>query len=357
MKNVLIFLLFILSFSSCGTWRFNKTSDFTKLSETNTIDGLYRNRSSGDKQSYHPAILSFFGRDTANFVSLKIEGKDKLIVSYENEKGKQERIYTGKFKKKFFEIYYHKKQFFIPFIFSSIDISRARIGKTKEGELLIRSFNDQSGNLLFLAGGSAIEKPYRFPQASFYNGLKPAKQDNKWGFADLDNNIKIPCIYDYVYLFDNGIARAKQNGKWGLIDTTGNDIIPFKYDDIAIFSDWGYTTYLNRKSGMLDNNGKELLPPVYNLIEWPNNNIAMIKLKDKWGCVTKNKVVIPAIYTRLFPYYNKYFLAERDNRKYYIDFEGYEYEYTDKDMIFYNKIKPDLSTKRKIQFEEQDITQ
>lgn len=337
--------------------RINKTSDFAKLTETNKIDGYYYSLSHEDHSSkYRRSLLSFFNADTVDFVHVKTQGKDTLIITYEDERGMHKRLYKGQLKKKFFEIYYKKKQFFIPFIFSRIDVSRARIGKTKEGELLIRSFHDQSGNLLFFGSGSSKETPFRFSQAFGHTGLKPIQANGKWGFVDVSGNEKIACKYDYVSLFENGRARVKLNEKWGLIDTTECIITPFIYNKMSTLSVNGYEVSINNKSGMLNEDGKEFIPVIYDNIKHSGKDEIYIYLNKKVGRATRRGIFIPAIYTYLHQYQNGYYLGKKDGKDYLIDKDGYEYETEEKGNFITGKyLNPIVNTKRKILFEEQEI--
>ena len=48
------------------------------------------------------------------------------------------------------------------------------------------------------------------------------EQNGKYGFCDIDGNIKVECIYDGVTEFNKyGFAGIKQNGKWGSINENG----------------------------------------------------------------------------------------------------------------------------------------
>jgi len=338
--------------------RFNKTSDFVVLADKDKIDGHYftwTDEQYSYNYVYRRNILNFFGNDTTEFVHIKTEDKDKLIISYINKEGKQERVYKGKLKKKFFEIYHSKEQFYIPLIISRINISRVRIGKTKKGELLINHFADQSGNLLMLAGGWAEDKFYRFRPADIDTRLNPVMVLDKWGYADSLNNILIPGQYDYASPFENGIAQVKLKDKWGIIDKQNQAIIPCEYDKIMPISGWGFKVSKNDKFGILDNEGKEKIPVIYDYIGLPKDGMAKIHLGEKSGYITKDKIIIPAIYSYIYDYSKTHFVGERDGQRYMIDKEGYEYGLRGKNQLFKKKLIPDPDTKRKILLEEQKI--
>jgi len=362
MKYLFCIIIVLSAFfsTSCGTLRFNKTSDFATLSDANKLDGYYYNWTEEyvgyyDRPDRKNAV-AFFEKDSADFIHMRTEGNNKLIISYTNTNGKHEEVYEGELKKKFFEIYYKKDQIIIPLIFSNINVDRLRIGKTKNGELLINHFVEGFGNLLLFAGGSGGgDNFYRFNKANIDTTLIPVKTMGKWGYADSLNNIIIPCRYEYVTLFDNGIAQAKLNGKWGIINRHQEVIIPFAYDKIIPFYGWGYKVYSHGKSGILSWDGKEIIPIVYDYIAPPEKDMSTVKIGQMWGRITNEKILIPAIYSVLEEYSATYFIAERNKTKYLVDKDGYEYGIRGKSQLFKKKLIPDLDTKRKIRIEEQNI--
>jgi len=63
------------------------------------------------------------------------------------------------------------------------------------------------------------------------NELFAIKQNDKWGFADKDGNIKVNCIYDKVTELNKyGFAAIKLNGTWGVINKEGKVIVDPIYE-------------------------------------------------------------------------------------------------------------------------------
>ena len=77
-----------------------------------------------------------------------------------------------------------------------------------------------------------------------------------------------------------------------------------------------------------------------------------IRLGDKKGLATRTQVVIPAIYSEIINQGVATATAKRDGRYFVVDRDGYEYEAVGS-VFFGMSAKPE--TKRKIQFEEQEI--
>jgi len=353
LKKVFIILISSFLLISCGTYKFHTTSDFSIITDTNDFEGNYLNRES------ERSLLSLFNiNDYANFVSITSHNQNEIKLTYYSDSGEQEHIFKGKMKDNFFEIYFSKKQIIIPLIYSSVNVQRVRIGKSEDGKLLIRSFVDQSGNLLFLAGGRSGETPYLFLNANDFEGYIPYRENGLWGYSDALGNKIIPAKYDFAGIFEQGIAHVKLNDKWGLINEKGEEITPIKYDNISFIDTKFYPPIfratIGDKVGALDLAGNETIPVVYDFLAYSNMShygLFSIRLGDKLGYANRTEVVIPAIYSRIINFDGETAIAIRDGEYYIVDKCGYEYE--SKGIGLLREAIPE--TKRKIQFEEQNL--
>lgn len=354
MKCFFKLLFVVLLFSSCGTMRFNKTSDFSTINDVRDLNGSYLNRL--DNRS----ILSCFNiREYADFVTFASENSNEIKLIYHNDSTKQERIFNGEMKKNYFEIYFSKQQFFIPLIYSSCSIDRIRVGKSKDGKLLIRNFEDQRGNLLFLAGGYSYETPYKFSYSDEYNDLMPIQVNELWGYSNPMGDTVISAMYDFACIFEHNVARVKFSDKWGLINRQGEAITPFKYDWISLADDINSPTIfrvsIGEKCGIIDIDGNETIPVIYDYISYFGHknpsSLNLIRLNNKVGYANRTHVVVPAIYSEDVSYYGNHALVKRDGHYYLVDNEGYEYA-TKGVWIMRDPIP---NSKRKILFEEQEI--
>ena len=72
--------------------------------------------------------------------------------------------------------------------------------------------------------------------------------NGKYGFADDNNNIVLPCIWKDAYDFTEGLAPVmNDDGKWGYINTEGEVKIECKYLDAQQFKDgWAFVHCLDR---------------------------------------------------------------------------------------------------------------
>lgn len=87
--------------------------------------------------------------------------------------------------------------------------------------------------------------------------LKPFQKENgKWGYADKDNNVVIPCLYDSAYPFENGLAVVGRDGKFGYVDRFGTLIYPMEYELAAPFCQAHAFVVKDGLLGVLDISGK-----------------------------------------------------------------------------------------------------
>lgn len=371
-KKVFILIVSIFLIYSCGTYRINNTSDFKKNTDLDSLNGKYFSKPFLLKNTYNQDFFSLINKSNtqSDFFNLEFIDKNNLKISYDeivdNEFVPKEIILKGKRKKWFFEVYFSKKQFFIPILYGNFDIDRLRIGFDKTGKILIRNFSDGSGNILFIGGGFSGESKSLFESVEKSSTTIPFSKNGKWGFKN-KKEIVIEPKYDFVRAFDENFARVCINNKWGLIDNKGNHLSEIIYDCIHPIitnkdNSLRYSfVYLNGKKGIINSIGKITVPVIYDEIR-DNGEFLEIKKDTKIGYCTYENVIIPSIYDKLsyyiFHQYN-YAEAERNNKIYYVDKEGYEYQ--TKPNPLYSKIGflengqpkyiPDLESKRKIGIE------
>ena len=77
----------------------------------------------------------------------------------------------------------------------------------------------------------------RIKEAEKKFGLHVVHEGNKYGFADKDNNIVIPCIWSDVQEFEEGLCGVKDDNQLcGFINYHGEVVIPCIYEDAFSFN-------------------------------------------------------------------------------------------------------------------------
>ena len=188
-KHLLLFVTIGMLFSSCGTYRINKTSDFGKIGNLSELNGTYQNKIWKAKLGWEfmsmirhfasfEEIMAYNNDNIANTIDIDVDwisatinktdtvnirflDNNTLLVSCLVNDSVFCKEFKGEKKKKYFEIYHVKKQLIIPLIFSRIHISRLRIGRHKKtDDLLIRDLGENFANLLLIMDGESGERPF-----------------------------------------------------------------------------------------------------------------------------------------------------------------------------------------------------
>lgn len=371
MKNIL-FTIFIISLSSCGTYQLNRTKEFSKFENSfSEINGEYYGYSLPTKKQKRPASASelFNLGIESDFFTLTYLDENKVKIEYmtQTEEGftQKEIFLEGKLKKRYFEIYFSKNQFIIPFLVSNIKIDRIRIGKDENGNLVLMNFVENSGNLAIIGAGYAFEKPYLFKKSSQYLEPRPFLKNQKWGYKNSAGEIIADVQYDLAKTFFSNTAIVKKNGKFGLINTDGNEILPLMYDEIELKFSYEDNPYYAAKSedkvGIISTLGEISVPLIYDEFQSNWNNEFNTRIKNQNGYASIYGVMVPAIYDESlhFNYQSGFAQATRNGNIYFVDKHGYEYETKIEKKyevfsIFPTQILvPDLDKKRKIELNEE----
>jgi len=184
----------------------------------------------------------------------------------------------------------------------------------------------QNGKAGFISNTGVETVPCKYDYLSnFTDGVALAEIDKKKGYIDTLGNVRIPLIYDEMYVFKGNkkLDKVLLNGKYGLINSSeGKVLVPPIYDYIEPYSDDFVESYLGgvltsrktihgAKFGLISMNGEELFPAKYDFIGAFNEDRALV-IKDgvtdsttglflsgNYGFINKKgEEVIPLIYSK-----------------------------------------------------------
>lgn len=311
--------------------------------------------------------------------SLESKG-DSLYISYLEEKDSifvtKKLGIKGKKKKKYWQKYYSRKLIPLFPLFLKTDISRLRVGKDKDNNLLIEHYFDNGGWLLIMGAGMSGKYTYIYKKTDEIKQVKPYREGNLLGIKNAQRERITAPTYSYISNFKNHRAKMRIGSNWGVIGEDGKEIIPAIYHTLEsdYYQPFAYIVSIDGKYGIIDIWGKELLRLKYDEIREYNNEYKLIK-GNKMGICIPNRLHIPAIYTEIYKPYNPIpndsdkYLCFKDKTTYIVDYFGYEYEtskrkykfkdfwntsQTDEILFEGYYYKPNPSKKRKIIIEEED---
>lgn len=168
-----------------------------------------------------------------------------------------------------------------------------------------------------------------FAQNNFTPDLIPYRKGEKWGFADKNKKIIIPCEYDNVQPFNaHNLAIVEKNNKYYLMDKTGKILpntehgyIMQQSEDLYVVSEKG----LDRegipmgKQGYMDKQGKVVISMQYDLCYRFSDGLAKVRKDGTIGFIDKTgKTVIPFKKYYDAGYFNSGVTWTRNETGYYI---------------------------------------
>ena len=199
--------------------------------------------------------------------------------------------------------------------------------------------NQQEGNIDFQLvvydSLNIIKKEFRAA-----NTL-PYFKSGKWGYADQEGDIVIPCKFDECGFFNEGITWVMHESKYGFIDSTGKQIIDFMYDGAGDAHFGMLPVKQHNLWGFIDTANNQLISFLYEDYAFSDDGFIHIKQNYQWGTITKKgKPIVQPVYNRDFSFTDGFAIVRRGSDMGVIDTKGQEVIECRYDEI--DKIKKDL---------------
>jgi len=149
----------------------------------------------------------------------------------------------------------------------------------------------------------------------------------RWGFLDLNGNVKIEPIYEEVGKFSEGLAAAKKNNKWGYINQENEWVIEPRYDIADVFSESlavvGYLKDNSYSYTYIDRNGEKAFDKLYDSAWAFINGIAIVWIKDGYQYINKRaEVIIPESFDEAYPFYKNRAIVSSSDTYLIINIDG-----------------------------------
>ena len=178
------------------------------------------------------------------------------------------------------------------------------ISKVKEALEILRSGIEKTSNndLITVYENSRyayeIHRPVYESVTAIYNSVIQVLLDGKWGIANYDGTLIIPCDYDKISTFSRDRAIVKKENDIYAIDRNNNRIAVV-HKSVADFGNYGN----DRIPLLIDGNWRratgefELGTSIFEDIGMYSGGYAAAKINDKWGVIDlSNDWLIPPEY-------------------------------------------------------------
>ncbi len=157
-------------------------------------------------------------------------------------------------------------------------------------------------NLSGLLGGTAApaqpavdppESPFDFTGEPS-EGMRPFRQNGKYGFCDASDHEAVPPRYDRAHHFSEGAAAVSIGGRWGFIDPAGRELTPMQFDDCSSFSEGRVAVCTGGRWGYLDRSFRWIAPARFLLALPFRQGRAVVRRERGYGFLAPTgRVVIP----------------------------------------------------------------
>lgn len=147
---------------------------------------------------------------------------------------------------------------------------------------------------------------------AFHEDMAAVKLLGKWGFVDRIERLNVQPLYDVVFPFENGCAIVAKQKKYGLVNTAGSEVLSLSYDSLYRTETGRYIIQNDNKIGLADKDGRILIYPKYNEIDDLDNGFVIIGRNKKYGLLTQNGIsTIPLIYEKIIfnPFSNVFYVS------------------------------------------------
>lgn len=148
---------------------------------------------------------------------------------------------------------------------------------------------------------------------SFNENMAPVKLMGKWGFVDRIERLFVQPLYDEVFPFQNEHAIVKKQNKYGIVNKFGSEVLDITYDSIYRVPSGRFIIEKNKQKGLADLNGSILVYPKYDLIDDLNNGFVIISRNNKYGLLTLNGIsTVPLMYEKIVynPFADHYMVSQ-----------------------------------------------
>jgi|AGTN01.1.fsa_nt_gi hypothetical protein len=118
----------------------------------------------------------------------------------------------------------------------------------------------------------------------FSENMAAVKDNERFGFINLDGEIVVPCVYDDAEPFAEGMAAVCTSERWGFVNSEGELKIEPQFDLVMYFSEGLAAVVLNEKVGYVNKDGCFIIEPAYQEAARFSCGVALVNDCDYVDC-------------------------------------------------------------------------
>lgn len=119
----------------------------------------------------------------------------------------------------------------------------------------------------------------------FSQGLAPVKKGGRYGYIDMNGQMKIQPQFEGAGLFSFGFAQVRRGEKYGYIDRTGQLKIEYRFDDAGPMREGRAPVKLEGRYGYIDQGGRIVIQPRFEAAGPFYEKRAAVRVEGRYGYI------------------------------------------------------------------------
>lgn len=142
--------------------------------------------------------------------------------------------------------------------------------------------------------------------------LRLREQNGKYGLADIEGKVIVPCLYDKIEIKENGILTDIDNGAKTVWSYQGKELVTSNSLTFQLEKEYILTYNDKKEYGAYSYDGQQTVPTEYQEVKWAADDIFLVKKDNRWGYYAQGREVLPCIYDDAKPFTNDVATVKKD---------------------------------------------
>ncbi len=142
--------------------------------------------------------------------------------------------------------------------------------------------------------------------------LKLHELNGRYGLADVEGKIIVPCRYDKIDIKEQGVLAEENGGNRSVWSYEGKELAKSNSITFLLEEKFIKTRKGEKVFGAYSYEGEQVVPCEYEEVNWAADGIYIVKKDGKYGYYAQGREVIPCIYDSVKPFVNDVATIKKD---------------------------------------------
>lgn len=142
--------------------------------------------------------------------------------------------------------------------------------------------------------------------------LKLHELNGRYGLADVEGKIIVPCRYDKIDIKEQGVLAEENGGNRSVWSYEGKELAKSNSLTFLLEEKFIKTRKGEKIFGAYSYEGEQVVPCEYEEVNWAADGIYIVKKDGKYGYYAQGREVIPCIYDSVKPFVNDVATIKKD---------------------------------------------